>query len=116
MSVDDDDIIAGFILNKLYLGHYFAKPGNLKHGKHTEVDNMPKGYSPKYHGQFKKVINYLKKQGLVLVFKSTESDHICAILTNEAVERGLKLCNRFRKIGELPPLDKQFNELKESKK
>lgn len=112
MSFDGDDIIAGFILNKLYLGHYFAKPGNFKHGRHTEVDNMPKGYNSKHRGAFKKVINDLKKQGLVLVFKSTGSEHICAILTNEAVERGLKLCNAYRKLVELQPLDRQFKELK----
>ncbi len=105
-------MIAGFILNKLYLGHYFAKPGNLKHGKHTEVDNMPKGYDTKQRGKFKRVIDDLKKQGLVLVFKSTGSEHICAILTNEAIERGLKLCNAYRKLVELPPLDRQFKELK----
>jgi len=50
MSFDDETIIAGFILNKLYLGHYFARPNNLRHGRHTDVDNMPKGYDPKYKG------------------------------------------------------------------
>jgi hypothetical protein len=115
MSFYDNDIIAGFILNKLYLGHYFAKPGNFKHGRHTEVDNMPKGYDPKHHGQFKKIINDLKKQGLVLVFKSTKSEHICAILTDEAVGRGLKLCNKYRNLVALPELDKQFKELKREK-
>ena len=114
MSFDDDAIIAGFILNKLYLGHYFARPNNLKHGRHTDVDNMPKGYDPKYKGNFKKVIHNLEKSGLVIVFSSAGSKHIYAILSNEAITIGLQYCNAFRNLVSLPPLDKDFKELKES--
>ena len=112
MSYDDEAIIAGFILNKLYLGHYFAKPGNIRHGRHTDVDNMPKGYDPKYKGNFKRIIRNLEKSGLVVVFPSAGSKHICAILTNEAITTGLKYCNAYRKLVSLPPLDRKFGELK----
>lgn len=111
MSFDDDNIVAGFILNKLYTYHYFAKPNNLRHGKHTDVDNMRKGYDPKYHGKFKKVINDLKKLGLILIFSSTGSKHICAIQTDDAITRGLRYCNMYRKLVSLPPLGKDFKEL-----
>ena len=74
---------------------------------------MPKGYNHKYRGNFKKVIQDLKSGGLVLVFKSTGSEHICAILTNEAVIIGLTYCNKYRRSVELPPLDRQFKELKQ---
>lgn len=112
MSFDDETIIAGFILNKLYLGHYFARPNNLRHGRHTDVDNMPKGYDPKYKGSFKKVIRNLEKSGLVVVFPSAGSRHICAILTNEAITNGLRYCNAHRKLVSLPSLDRNFKELK----
>lgn len=106
MSFDDEVIVAGFILNKLYLGHYFARPNNLKHGRHTDVDNMTKGYDPRYKGNFKKVIRNLEKYGLVIVFPSAGSKHICAILTNEAITIGLRYCNAYRKLVSLLPLIK----------
>lgn len=112
MSFDDEAIIAGFVLNKLYLGHYFARPHNVRHGRHTDIDNMPKGYDPKYKGNFRRVIRNLEKSGLVVVFPSAGSKHICAILTNEAIVIGLKYCNAYRKLVSLPPLDKKFAELK----
>ena len=115
MSFDDETILAGFMLNKLYLGHYFARPNNLTHGRHTDVDNMPKGYDPKNKGNFKKVIRNLEKAGLVVVFPSAGSKHICAILTNEAITIGLRYCNAYRKLVSLHSLDKEFKELYDSR-
>jgi len=34
--------IKGFIMNKLYIGGFFAKKGKKHHGKHTSVKNLPK--------------------------------------------------------------------------
>lgn len=93
---DDEDIVAGFILNKLYLGRYFGKRRNIKHGRHTEVTNMQKGYPPQHRGLFKKVIKFLENIGLVITFPSTGEDHICAILDDEVIERGLPICNKYR--------------------
>ncbi len=57
------------------------------------------------------IIAGFEKGGLVLVFSSAGSKHICAILTNEAITIGLRYCNAYRKLVSLPPLEKDFKEL-----
>ena len=38
-------------------------------------------------------------------------DHVSAVLSPEAVERGLELCNAYRHAVGLPPLGRSFREL-----
>jgi len=106
----DDRHIKGFILNKLYLGGYFAGCGR-HHGKHTSIDNLPKGYHPKFRGKFPKIIEALRKDGYILVFPSGREKHVCAVLDSEIIKSGLIICNTFREAVGLPPLDKNFLEV-----
>lgn len=108
----DDDHIKGFIINKLYLDGCWIRPGG-KHGKHTSIDNLPKGYSPRYRGKFKGIIKELKKEGLICPYPSTKEEHICAVLNPALIDVGLRLCNAYRKAVGLPPLDQGFREILE---
>ena len=107
----DEAYIQGFILNKLYTFRFFGKRSNITHGGHTELANMPKGYPPKYKGL---VLSTAKRMNgnFVLIFKSTGSDHICALNEDDAIQEGLKICNSYRtKVG-LNPLSRRFEEMK----
>jgi hypothetical protein len=110
----DEAYIQGFILNKLYTFRFFGKRGNIRHGGHTELSNMPKGYPPQYKGL---VLSVAKKMNgkFVLIFKSTGSDHICALNEDDAIQEGLKICNFYRSKVGLNPLSRRFEEMKEPK-
>ena len=106
----EDEGAAGFVLNKLYTLKCFAKRGNIRHGRHTELTNMPKGYLPECRGLVISVCRRMNNK-LVLIFKSTGEDHICALNEEDALKVGLEICNRYRKKVELPPLDRCFKEI-----
>ena len=53
------------------------------------------------------------KNRLVLIFRSTGEDHICALIEEEAIDEGLELCNRYRSTVGLPPLNRFFEEDRE---
>jgi hypothetical protein len=108
--------IKGFILNKLYLGGFFAKQGKGHHGKHTSIDNLAKGYNIKYRGGFPKIIQELKKDGFILIFPSSGEKHVCAILDAQKIERGLVFVNEFRNDVGLLPLGPKFREVADRKK
>ena len=110
-AVGDDEHIKGFILNKLYEGHYFGRSGARRHGRHTSVDNLPKGYEPKFRGKFPRIVGEMKKGSteLIIVFPSTGGEHVCANL--DQVERGLEICNRYRQSVGLHLLDRSFREV-----
>lgn len=96
--------IKGFIMNKLYMRGYFAKPGKKHHGKHTDVKNLPKSYPPQYRGKFPGIVEQLRKAGLILVFPSCGEHHVCAILDPDLVDIGLNFANAFRQSVGLPLL------------
>ena len=108
-SGDDEEAAAGFVLNKLYTLKCFAKRNNLRHGRHTELSNMQKGYPPDRRGQVNSACQRMKSR-LVLIFRSTGEDHICALNEDEAIAEGLELCNRYRSSVGLPPLNRFFEE------
>lgn len=109
---DDERYAAGFVLNKLYTLRLYARRGNVKHGKHTELANMPKGLPPDARGAIIPVCRRMNGK-LVLIFKSTSDDHICALLEDEAIALGRELCNSYRKKHGLPPIDRFFKEVTE---
>jgi hypothetical protein len=111
LEVGDKEYIKGFILNKLYLGGYFAKKGKKHHGKHTSTKSLPRGYKPKHRGDFEGIIVELRRDGLILVFPSGKEKHVCAVLSPEKIESGLRLVNAWRQVVELPALDKAFKEV-----
>ncbi len=78
--MEDSEHIAGFILNKLYEMKLFGRTGNVSHGRHTSVDNLPKGYALKFRGIFPDVIKRLKKRKLIIIFPSNGEYHVCANL------------------------------------
>jgi hypothetical protein len=107
---EEEMFAAGFVLNKLYSLRLFARRGNITHGKHTELANMSKSYPPDRRGEVSSVCKKMNGK-LILIFKSTRDDHICALLEDDALTVGLELCNRYRKKVWLPPLDRYFKEL-----
>lgn len=104
----DEIHIKGFILNKLYLGGFFAKKGK-HHGKHTDVKNLPKGYPPRYQGKFSGVAKELRRGGLIIVFPSGGEKHVCAVLASEVMDIGLSLANAYRQSVGLPLLDEKLS-------
>lgn len=108
-SNKEEEVAAGFVLNKLYTLKCFAKRNNLRHGRHTELKNMQKGYPPDKRGHVNSACQRMKNR-LVLIFRSTGEDHICALNEEEAIAEGLELCNRYRSSVGLPPLNRFFEE------
>ena len=108
-SDDEEEAAAGFVLNKLYTLKCFARRNNLRHGRHTELRNMQKGYPPDKRGDVNSACQRMKNR-LVLIFRSTGEDHICALNEDEAIAEGLELCNRYRRSVGLPPLNRFFEE------
>lgn len=104
----DDIHIKGYIMNKLYIGRYLGKLGKKHHGKHTNIDNLPKGYPPEHRGKFKKLINQLKKANLIIIFPSCGEEHTCAVLDPDALESGVKFANAYLISVGLPPLPEKL--------
>ena len=108
----DEAFAAGFVLNKLYTMKCFGRQGNKKHNRHTELANMPKSFP----GDRGMVISVCRRMNnvLILIFKSSGEDHICALHEVEAMKMGLGLCNDYRAKVELRPLDEYLKEAKPS--
>jgi len=100
--------IKGFIMNKLYIGGFFSKKGKKHHGKHTNVKNLPKGYPPKYRGNFSRVVKDLRRAGLIIVFPSCGENHVCAVLDPELVDIGINFVNAYRQSVGLPLLNERL--------
>ena len=110
-KIGDDAHIRGFILTKLYFSRLWVKPGNNPRG-HTSISNIPKGYPPKYRGEFKKNIDWLRRKGLVVRFPHSgdSEQHICAVLDKSIIEKGLEICNKYLQSVGRPPLNNQLKE------
>lgn len=111
-SSNDEKHAAGFILNKLYLWKKFGKRGNITHGGHTELANMQKGYPLDKRGAIRPSCQKMNGK-LVLIFKSTGEDHICALYESDAIDVGLNICNYYRSTVGLPSLDNYFKEMRD---
>ncbi len=111
-SDKEEEVAAGFVLNKLYTLKCFARRNNLRHGRHTELKNMQKGYPPDKRGYVNSACQRMKNR-FVLIFRSTGEDHICALIEEEAIAKGLGLCNMYRSTVGLPPLNRFFEEDRE---
>lgn len=111
---NDIKLAAGFVLNKLYTKRYFGRRNNKRHGRHTELANMQKGYPPDKGGFIKTACDQMRGK-MVLIFPSTGEYHICALLEDDAIRRGLEICNYYRREYELPPLDMDLGEIQEKR-
>lgn len=116
LNIGDPRHIKGFILNKLYLGGYFAKRGRKHHGKHTSTRSLSRGYEPKYRGDFPSIVNELRRDAFIIVFPSAGERHVCAVMEPQKVESGLLIVNAFRTSVGLPPLDRRFKEIVDESK
>jgi hypothetical protein len=110
-DIDEERFVAGFVLNKLYTLRCFARKGS--HGKHTELLNIPKGF-PK--GLLKGAVGVIStcrrmNGNLVIIFKSTYEDHVCALIEANAIRAGLLLCNYYRERVRLRPFDDSLREV-----
>jgi hypothetical protein len=99
-----DRHIKGFILNKLYLGGYLGK-------KHVDIEDIPKGYPPKHRGKFSSLIDELRRSGYIVVFPHGSRKRAFAVRQSDIIERGLEICNAYRKAVGLPPLNRRFKEV-----
>lgn len=104
----DEIHIKGFIMNKLYIGGYIGKLGKKHHGKHTSVDNLPKGYPPEHRGKFSKLIRQLRKAGLIVTFPSNGETHVFAIHDVDLIETGVGLANEYLRSVGLPLLPEKL--------
>lgn len=96
--------VKGFILNKLYLGGYFGK-------KHIDIEDIPKGYPPKHRGKFSSLVEELRRSGYLVVFPHGSKKRAYAVRQSAIIEKGLEICNVFRKAVDLPRLNKAFKEV-----
>ena len=55
----EDEQIRGFIIKKLFQHGYWG-------GRHTSIDNLPKGLPSHFKGDAKKVVKSLIKSGIIL--------------------------------------------------
>lgn len=108
----DPKHIQGFILNKLYTLRLWVKPGGRPHG-HTSLSNLPKGYPKRFRGRFSAQVRALRRMGFIITFPHSGDRelHVSAVLDDEAVERGLGICNAYRHAVGLPPLGRSFREI-----
>ena len=112
-QIGKDHHIKGFILNKLCLGGYFCKVGRKHHGKHTNINNLPKGYPPEHQGKFSKIIKELRSDGYIMIFPTEYGQQVCVILSPQKMNSCIDLINQYRESVDLPPLDKKFKEIAE---
>jgi hypothetical protein len=101
--MDDQQRVEGFIMNKL-LGYEYIG------GRHTAVDNLPKGYPPSGRGTFKAAVRSLRKKGLISIKPTGYGDQVSA--TPSMRVQALELANAFRVSAGMPPLGLDLKEQK----
>ena len=111
--INEDQFIAGFILNKLFTERRFARWSTGKHRGHIRLTSLPTGLPPGY-GDVERIARRMNGR-LVLIFKNEGVDQICAYIDKEAVAEGLPICNYYRTSPKvkLRPLDRRFQEMLE---
>lgn len=97
-------LLAGFILNKLWIGRYWCGGGRRQHLGHTSLQNLPKGRSRGEAGDILAVANILRKWGFINIFSATGDKHVCASRATEIIKEGLVLVNEYRSSVGLTPL------------
>ncbi|MGA2199366.1 MAG: hypothetical protein ABSG45_05455 [Nitrososphaerales archaeon] len=111
-SEPDDSYVAGFILNKLYYQRCFARRKGAKHGKHIQLSSLQSGLPP---GTGNAIKLAEKMDGVTIkIFKSTNDDHVCALIDEDAIALGLPTCNYFRERTGQKPFGKDFKEMVEA--
>ena len=101
-----DEYIQGFILNELYCKRIFFEPENRRSGRYITSDNLMKGFLPMYRKKSLSNINLLRKNNIIrFLHPKRGSRRISAILTKDAIEKGLILVNKYRLSAGLPELN-----------
>lgn len=111
----DPGHVQGFILYKLWLGHYWITKG--QHHKHIDLeDDLSTNYDKRFKGIVLSEARTLHTRRLVSIFKSEGRDAICAVLSEECIRAGLPIVNTYLKaIGE-EPLEGTIREIITGKK
>lgn len=99
-------ILAGFILNKLYIYKYWCGRRGRHHLGHTAIENLTRGRPRSDAGDIYAVAKRLRRWGFLQFFRAARKKHVCASRADEAIRMGLIIANEFRSSVNLPPLSR----------
>jgi len=106
----DPSHVQGFILNKLWFTHCWARNG--RHNKHIDLENdLHTGYDDQFKGAILSEARALHKLGFVTIFKSLGRDAICAVFSEEIFPVVLPLINAYLKATGQDPLEPNIREI-----
>jgi hypothetical protein len=97
-------LLAGFILNKLWIYRYWCGIGRRQHLGHTPLQNLPKGRPRNEAGGVQAVAKKLRRWGFINIFSATGDKHVCACRATEIIREGLVVVNEYRSTVGLAPL------------
>ena len=105
LSLDSKErLLAGFILNKLWIYRYWCGEGRRQHLGHTPLQNLHKGLPRSEAGGVQAVAKKLRRWGFINIFSATGDKHVCACRATEIIREGLVLVNEYRSSVGLTPL------------
>ena len=89
-----------------------AQPGEQPH-RHHSMTNIKKGYDRTHWGKFRKIIKNLRSEGLLYIFphKGDGEPHVCAILDDALIKKGIGIANIWRVAEGLIKFPKELEEL-----
>jgi len=94
MSVDRLALAKGYIMRKMYLHDYTG-------GRHTAIENLPKGKPLELAPYMSEAIGRLKAEGLLRPKPASYGKQICAI----KCEKGYVYANAYERHANLPVVD-----------
>jgi hypothetical protein len=97
-------LLAGFILNKLWIDRYWCGGGKKQHLGHTSLRNLPKGRPRNEAGDILSTADILRRWGFINIFSATGDRHVCASRAPEIIREGLVVVNEYRSTSGLAPL------------
>ncbi len=97
-------ILAGFILNKLWVDRYWCGEGKRQHLGHTSLDNIPKGRARSEAGDILEVAEKLRRWGFICYVSATQDTHVCASRSQNVIRAALPIVNEYRESVGLPIL------------
>lgn len=104
--------IRGFLLNKLFNHGCVIRSGGQPRGHHS-ITNMKKGYPKEHRGKFEKILQKMKREGLLVLFPHSGDGelHVSAVIDDEIIEKSIEISNTYREAESLPPWNREFEEV-----